>query len=233
MLTENPKKTLLPKLEFFQSIGFSTPDLAKIIATRHPPLRRSLKNVIIPCYDLFKSAVLTDEKDITTLKRSSSFMSTKNLAPNLALLRQLGVPQPFISLLLTNFPGSILKEHSKFVEVVEKVKEMGFKHSEVYFVMGIEAIRRISKSKWESKLEVYKKWGCSNDAILLAFKIHPFCMISSERKIDKIMDLLVGKMNWPIEDILRYPWILSMSFEKRIAPRCSIIQVLLSEGSDS
>lgn len=44
------------------------------------------------------------------------------------------------------------------------------------------------------------------------------------------MDFLVNKMDWVSVAIARNPMVLSLSLEKRIIPRFSVIQVLLSKG---
>lgn len=55
-------------------------------------------------------------------------------------------------------------------------------------------------------------------------------MIVSEKKLLQAMDLLVNKMGWPSEMIAKYPVVLSLSLERRLIPRCSVVKVLLSKG---
>ncbi|KAJ4963296.1 hypothetical protein NE237_023235 [Protea cynaroides] len=44
------------------------------------------------------------------------------------------------------------------------------------------------------------------------------------------MDFFVNKMGWDREVIIRYPKLLAFSLEKRILPRCSVLQVLILKG---
>lgn len=46
----NPERILLPKIEFFHSIGVSRSDLSKVISSRPILLSRSLMNGLIPNY---------------------------------------------------------------------------------------------------------------------------------------------------------------------------------------
>ncbi|KAJ7972917.1 Mitochondrial transcription termination factor family protein [Quillaja saponaria] len=55
LLLANPKDTLLPKLEFFQSIGVSNADLARTLTADPTLLTRSLEKQIIPSYTFLKS----------------------------------------------------------------------------------------------------------------------------------------------------------------------------------
>uniref|UniRef100_A0A7N2REL7 Uncharacterized protein n=1 Tax=Quercus lobata TaxID=97700 RepID=A0A7N2REL7_QUELO len=230
VLLSYPEKTLLPKIEFFRSKGISSSDLTTIISSNPSLLVSSLNNHLIPCYDFLKSVLLVDEKVLTTFKGSRGADVANNMIPNIELLRQHGVPQSVISLFLTSFPRIAFSNHSKFVEAVLEVKEMGFDPLKTVFVLAVQVVLKMSKEKLESKLELYKRWGWSKDVALLAFKRNPSCMALSEEKITKAMDFLVNKMGWPSAHIAKNPTILFLSLEKRIIPRCSVIQILLAKG---
>ena len=233
LLLSDPGKTLLPKIEFFLSkVGVSSSDLTRILASSPLLLVRSLENHLIPCYNFLRSVLVVDEKVITTLKRSQlSFLFdvTNNMVPNIALLREFGVNESAISFLVTNFPAIAFIKHAKFVEAVHEVKEMGFDPSKSVFVLAIQVIFKMKKPMWESKLEVYKRWGWSKDVALLAFRSYPNCVLLSEEKITKTMDFLVYKMGCPSADIAKNPSVLGLSLEKRIIPRCSVVQLLLAK----
>ncbi|KAK4539011.1 hypothetical protein RGQ29_032063 [Quercus rubra] len=149
-------------------------------------LRRSLTNHLIPCYDFLKSVLLENEKVITTI--------------------ELGAPQSAISHLVTHFPSMAFVTHAKFVKAVQEVKELGFDPSKALFVQAIQAVLKLKKPMWESKFEIFRRWGWSEADTLLAFKKHPICMLLSEEKITK-----------------------AMKFLKRIFPRCSVVQILLAK----
>ncbi|XP_059439736.1 uncharacterized protein LOC132172277 [Corylus avellana] len=233
ILLSHPEKTLLPKIELLRSIGVSSSDLITIISSNPFLFKINLKKRLIPCYDFLKSVLLVDEKVLKTFKRSSQdFLSdaTNTMAPNIALLRQLGAPPSTISLLVTNYPRPAFTKHAKFVEVVHQVMEMGFDPTKTVFVLAIQVLLKMSKPKLESRLELYKRWGWSKDMALAAFKSFPNCMLSSEEKITKTMDFFVNKIGWPSANIARNPCVITLSLEKRIIPRCSVVQILLAKG---
>ncbi|KAI8005001.1 hypothetical protein LOK49_LG08G03166 [Camellia lanceoleosa] len=118
----------------------------------------------------------------------------------------------------------------RFREIVKEVEEMGFNPLRTKFVIAIHAFRAMSKSTWEKKVEVYKKWGLSEDDILLGFGKRPWCMIASEHKISGVMDFFVNKMGLESSFVVRRPALISLSLEKRIVPRCEVYKVLLSKG---
>ncbi|KAA8527474.1 hypothetical protein F0562_034811 [Nyssa sinensis] len=118
----------------------------------------------------------------------------------------------------------------KVTKTTEEVKKMDFNPVRVKFVTAIHALRAMSKSVWKKKMEVFKKWGLSEDEVLVAFGKHPWCMMTSEDKITGVMDFFVNKMGWESSIVAKRPGLLTLSLEKRIVPRCLVYQVLLSKG---
>jgi mTERF domain-containing protein len=233
ILLSHPEKTLLPKIELLRSIGVSSSDLITILSSNPSLFKRNLKKRLIPCYDFLKSVLLVDEKVLKTFKRSSrACLSdvTNTMAPNIALLRQVGAPASTISFLVTTYPSAAFTKYAKFVEAVHQVMEMGFDPMKTVFVLAIQVLLKMSKPNLESRLELYKRWGWSKDMALAAFKRSPNCMVSSEEKITKTMDFLVNKIGWPPKHIATNPVVINLSLEKRIIPRCSVVQILLAQG---
>ncbi|KAI8020282.1 hypothetical protein LOK49_LG04G03857 [Camellia lanceoleosa] len=81
-----------------------------------------------------------------------------------------------------------------FRRIVEEVDKMGFNPCKLNFVLAIHLLKSISKSTWGKKVEVYKKWGWSEDEILEAFGKHPVFIIVSENKIMRVVDFFVNKI---------------------------------------
>ncbi|XP_031268859.1 uncharacterized protein LOC116127353 [Pistacia vera] len=143
-------------------------------------LSTSLKNRLIPNYNFLKNVVIQDEKVFTFLKRSQRLflldLRSKKPGPNIALLKDIGVPQSQISYLVTNIPRAACSKHSKFCKVVNQVKEMRFHPTQTVFVVVVGVISELKESVRESKFEVYRRWGWSEDETLAAFRRHPCFM---------------------------------------------------------
>ncbi|CAL5393214.1 unnamed protein product [Camellia sinensis] len=216
ILSCDPKKTLLPKFEFWYSTGISKADLAKAITTGPVVLKGSLKNRIIPSFNFFKAFLHSNQKAVTI--------------PNIKIMRQHGVPESKVVFLLTTQPRSFIMKPDEFKKIMYEVKEMGFGPSRKHFVLAVHALTSMSKSTWQRKVEVYGKWGWSEEQTILAFGKNPWCMMASEEKIMAVMNFYVNTMGWESSRIARRPKWISLSLEKRIIPRCSVVQVLLSKG---
>ncbi|CAL5415667.1 unnamed protein product [Camellia sinensis] len=229
----DPEKTLLPKLEFFKSKGVSSTDVAKILSSSPAVLKRSLENHVIPSFNFLKKLMGSEAATISAIKRSGRLLLLDlqiDVAPNIEFLRASGVPNENILVLLRYQPRVFMTSCDRFREIVKEVEEMGFNPLRTKFVIAIHAFRAMSKSTWEKKVEVYKKWGLSEDDILVAFGKHPWCMIASEHKISGVMDFFVNKMGLESSFFVRRPALVSLSLEKRIVPRCEVYKVLLSKG---
>ncbi|KAL7200509.1 hypothetical protein ACSBR1_032436 [Camellia fascicularis] len=213
--------------------GLSRTEVADVVASAPFLLRYSLKNRLIPALDFIKRVVLLDKRGVFALMLRPRFFwihVDKNAIPNVALLRELGVPQSCISLLVSGNPSVVAGNKDKFNLCARKAIEMGFDSSKVTFVDAICVFFGMSTAAWERKVEVYKRWGLSDDDIHWAFKKFPRCMILSEKKITSGMDFLVNEIGFEPITVARTPKTLGYSLEKRIIPRCSIIRVLSLNG---
>ncbi|KAF5462529.1 hypothetical protein F2P56_018529 [Juglans regia] len=152
------------------------------------------------------------------------------MVPNIELLREIGVAQSTISLLVSDYPDMAFMKHSRYDVALQEVKEMGFDPSKSAFVIALQVLLKVKKPKWESKLEVYKRWDWSTNVAFLVFKRAPQCMLVSEEKICKAMDFLVNQMGFSFEDIARNPTVILLSLKKRIIPRCSVVKILQAYG---
>ncbi|KAL5561533.1 hypothetical protein UlMin_031280 [Ulmus minor] len=234
LLLANVDKRIFPKFEFFHSIGISGSDLVRVI-TRNPSLLSySLEKTIVPFYDVI-SQFLPVRKVVKIFGQSNWQFSAKlpiNCGPNILALREVGVPNTFISYLLVSCRGAsiVTRNTDKFKEIVAKVISMGFDPCLLTFTTALEMISLTSKSKWEGNMELYRKCGWTEDEILLAFRKFPYIMSFAKNNVMIKMDFFVNKMGWQPADVARTPVVLSFNLENRIKPRCSVIRVLLLKG---
>ncbi|XP_059627287.1 uncharacterized protein LOC132270099 [Cornus florida] len=233
LLLWDPKKKLLSIFDFFYSTGISSAELAKMVSNHPLILTRSLANHIIPSFILFINLFDSHHKFITAFKRFPRIVqsySSANSFSNIEILRQHGVTDSKIVHLLTSQSRSLNFKPHRLNEVVEDVKKMGFNPSNTNILNAVQALLTMSKSTWERKMEVYEKWGWSGEETILAFKKFPWCMMVSEEKIMAVLNFYVNTMGWKSSLIATRPKLMTYSLGKRIIPRCSVLQVLLSKG---
>ncbi|XP_022741192.1 transcription termination factor MTERF2, chloroplastic-like [Durio zibethinus] len=234
LLLSNPDKTLLPKFQFFYSKGISSSDLARILSSNPLVLANDLDKRIIPNFNFIKDLThCADDKVFLAYKHWSGIL-TRNLqsvfACNLAILREIGVPESILLAELIVHPSIFAHNHDKFRRTTEEVKKLGFTPSKQLFLVALQALMQNSKSTWERKSNAFKKWGWSDEDIFSAFEKYPRCMIFSEHKVASTMNFYVNTMGCKSSYIANCPVLLSYSLERRIIPRYSVLQALLSKG---
>ncbi|XP_059440985.1 uncharacterized protein LOC132173488 [Corylus avellana] len=229
----NAHKIFKPKLEFIKSLGFSDLEIAKLLSTEPYILERSLEKQIIPCVQELRRILGTDENVLKAIKACHSLLEynvEEVVQPNMSMLISHGVPESFVLKMFLNHPRSLLVRSNRFSEIVSEVMKLGFDPNCAAFVVAIRVMAVMSKTLWEQKVEAYKSFGLSNDEIYLAFKMKPLFMLVSENKIKKSMAFFVNKLKMKPWLISKNPYIITLSLEKRIIPRCSVLLLLLSKG---
>ncbi|KAJ1414242.1 Transcription termination factor, mitochondrial/chloroplastic [Sesbania bispinosa] len=233
LLTYDPYKTILPKFNFLLSKGASSSDLVHIVTKNPIVLRSSLENTISPCYDLVKRFRLSDESTLLSIKAYASLIYSKNLTQNIQLLLDNGVPESNVAFLfrLHNGYHTITEHHAVFKKAVEEVKELGINPNKSTFIVAMRA--KIAKGypwPWERRINLYKKWGWSEEIIVSAFVRYPWCMLASENKIKAVMEFWVNHMGWSSLILAKHPLLILLSLEKRVIPRALVLQFLQSRG---
>ncbi|CAN1150465.1 Transcription termination factor MTERF8, chloroplastic [Linum perenne] len=233
LLISVPEKHFLPKISLLESNGFSTSDIAQVFLRAPELLHSSVENQLLPNLNFIKSVLLSDEKVVRAIRRSPFLLTCEletYLIPCIKILKENGVGDSSIIRLLLYHPTTIMTTHSQLTETVERVKQMGVAPRSTTFGVAIQAVRGISSETWESKIDAYKKWGWSEEVTLRAFTKSPWCMTLSEKKIAENMDYYVNQMGFEPLEIANRPTFLSFSLKKRIVPRDTVLQVLVSKG---
>ncbi|KAK4275624.1 hypothetical protein QN277_018670 [Acacia crassicarpa] len=225
---------LLPKLRFLDSFGFSRSELPEILSSSSMILRWNLEKCLIPRVEALKSVVGNDYERLSLALRRSGWIflqqDVTNVAPNMKVLREHGVPQSSITQLITNHAGLAFIEPAKFAEHVKFSMEIGIEPVKLTLIKALYVLAATRKSTWKSKLDAFERWGWSKDMTHSVFRKFPYCMTLSENKIANSMKFLVDEMSLTFEDIETCPVLLGYSLKQRVAPRWSVVKTLKMKG---
>ncbi|KAL6505019.1 hypothetical protein OROGR_024836 [Orobanche gracilis] len=233
VLLASPNKNLLPKLEFFRSIGVPLPVLARKLSVQPSVLTRSLENSIIPCYNDLKNLLQSDEKVVQAFTRAPTVFGrylSEGISSNISLLRERGVPASYIVSLAVCQPELLITNKEKLAVCLDRAFEMGFDISKSAFVIAIRMFATYSESALKQKVEVYRRCGWSESDTIDAFVKFPICMALSEKKIMANMNFLVSELSYTPCAIAQCPVLLGLNLEKRIKPRCLVARILNQNG---
>ncbi|KAF9591580.1 hypothetical protein IFM89_004634 [Coptis chinensis] len=200
----DPDKTLKPKTDFLHGLGFSGPEIAKILICDRSFLRRNLERRIIPGSNFLKKFISNHDHLFRALKnRISQF--DKNLdgvMGNITTLRDYGAQECSIVWILVCQPRALVVKNDRLKETVEAVIKMGFVPSSGMFRYAVRAKAGVCESGWEAKWQGYRKLGFSDEEIVSVFRKDPYCLMSSVEKIRKGVEFFTRKLRWKLGDIL-------------------------------
>ncbi|EEF30343.1 conserved hypothetical protein [Ricinus communis] len=197
----------------------------------------SLKNRILPTINYLRGILETDEKVIYALNRCLRTLKydTDAMVSNVGILRAHGhgVLEPDIRSLTVWEPLSLMLRVDLFEQVVQEVKRMGFEpiNKSKSFIYALQSMAVISRSHWERKREFLMSFGWSESEFLLAFRLQPFFMLTSEKKMKVLMEFFLTKLCLQPSDIVKCPNHFLVNLERRVIPRCSALKLLMSKGS--
>ncbi|XP_072984605.1 uncharacterized protein [Typha latifolia] len=236
LLSADPEKTIKPKLDFFARIGYLDSDVAKLVSGDPNLLLTDLEKTLIPNFDSLKMAFGSAEAALAALKISSRLLRydiDMMVLPNLEILRNHGMPEPSIIRLATLHPRVLMKEPDRLIEELGQLKQMGLEPSSRTFVSAVHAFSGSTVPSWEKKIAVYKNLGWSEKETLSAFRKYPNFMLQPENKTREMVEFYVKKLGWEPPLLLAKPRLLSLSLEKWVIPRCSVLGLLASKGEVS
>ncbi|XP_065868022.1 uncharacterized protein [Euphorbia lathyris] len=222
LLSCSPDKTIFPKIEFFCSKGASTPDLVTIFTVNPWILKMSLESKLVASFNFFVELFQSEHKAIELIKRNPRVLSYSIEAviiPNMNTLRENGVSESNILWVIQNHCQCLGINTVKFGKIVEEIKEMEFNPLKSAFVQAITIFIGVTKPKRDQKVEVYKRWGWSDNDVITAFKKYPWCLSISEDKLMAVMDFYVNTLGFDSSVIMNCPILLGYSLKKRLIPR--------------
>jgi mTERF domain-containing protein, mitochondrial len=219
----------LPKFEFLTSKGASNIDIVEIVTRSPRILGSSLENSIIPTFESVRRFLPSNEKVIERILHCKHFFGHSHFIRNVKMLVDDGVIHSSITFLLLRRPSILLTYDMR--NALDLVKEMGFDDpTNVNFCQALLAKRAMSKSRWDAKVVVFKKWGWSDEMVLEAFRKRPLCMLASTEKINKVMRFWVNELGWDSSALVKRPEVFSYSLENRVIPRACVVSHLISRG---
>ncbi|XP_028550685.1 uncharacterized protein LOC110108645 isoform X1 [Dendrobium catenatum] len=233
LLLACPTRTLKPKLDFYASIGLTNDDFSDQFCTQARLFLPSIKNRLAPNLRLLRLLFPSDADLVAAVRRHPDIILSdlQKIVPDKTKpLLDYGIPMDGIIKLIALHPRCLRECPSKFDSCFAAVKELGINPSSSSFVHAFAVISNVPKPIWKSRVHNFVSLGWSMDQITGAFIRHPYCMSSSEEKVRRNSKFFEEKLGWGPAKLSGSPVLLSLSFEKRIAPRFRMFKLLDERG---
>ncbi|KAF3964978.1 hypothetical protein CMV_010791 [Castanea mollissima] len=182
-------KTLKPKIEFFQQLGFVGSDLGKFISKNSTLLSVSLERRLIPCVEILKKILCNNENNqclLRVLRRCNGVVKgdpESRLLGNIAYLKRCGIVGSQLSMLLTRQPWLFVIQENKLRGLVSRVLEMGFVVNSRMLVYAVYTVSCMSHETFIRKLDFIRSSGFSSDECMEMFRKAPGLLRTSEEKL--------------------------------------------------
>ncbi|WJX23639.1 hypothetical protein P8452_12837 [Trifolium repens] len=218
------------KFEFFLSKGVSSSDIVSLLTANPKILQASLEKQIIPLFKLLSGYLKIRDILVCLIRKWFAFdrISYDLIVENINLMTDFGVSKYNIATLFRRRPS--IFGSNDLIKSLEDVKGLGFKPSRTTFGAALVARKCISKQMWNQKVDVFKKWGWSEEVVLQEFRSCPSLMLVSIDKINLVMNFWVNQLGWDSLLLTKYPLMFTHSLSQRIIPRAFVLQYLLNKG---
>ncbi|KAL6502619.1 hypothetical protein OROHE_024272 [Orobanche hederae] len=239
VLFADVKKTLKPKVTFYEELGVHGPQLGILISKNSHLLSSSLDKRIKPSIAVIKKVLelhgSTKDTDYINdlmfriLSRHSWVIANDSrLQSNIMYLQSCGiVGSQLIMLLKTELRLFSLCE-TELNNLVTRAIEMGFVMGSRMLVYGILALYSNSVETFNRKFKLLQSFDFTRDECTKMFVKAPFLLKRSEATLRHAIEFLIDTLMLDKSVLVGTPILVGLSMEKRIIPRYKFIEMIKS-----
>ncbi|THU52139.1 hypothetical protein C4D60_Mb10t00850 [Musa balbisiana] len=225
LLRAKVETTLKPKMRPLQDMGFSVTEIVQLVSKYPTILLRNIQ----PNLNFLRSLLGSNERLRKACWRNI-FLLTSSLArtiePNISLLRECGISDECIARMVVWNPGFVVRKNKFIKEVMDHVEELGVPRDCGMFPHALLCVLTMSRSNCDATFATLKSFGWSQPDIVAILRKNPCVWRLSKNNISDKITFLMKEAGCELQYIIRNPWILSYSLEKRVRPRHEVINFL-------
>ncbi|KAJ9546273.1 hypothetical protein OSB04_025980 [Centaurea solstitialis] len=231
ILTCKPNKTLEPKIRVFHELGLSGSDLVTLIKKNPHILWTGLHTKIMPCLQLLRELLGSDEIVIQVINRSRRLYFTntsmKRLSKNVSLLQNFGLLNERILSFILNNPSKINVEPNQLKSRLSYVEEkLGISRESPIFIHALTAVLWRTDSEIERRVQNFRSFGWSDSDIALLFMNQPYCLAMSEANMRDKLNFYMKDLGYTPSYLMTRHSFFTYSLDKRVIPRNTMLKIL-------
>ncbi|CAM0901896.1 unnamed protein product [Alopecurus aequalis] len=235
LLLSDVDATLAPKFSALRALGLKRAEASRLFALFPSALTYGVHSNLLPrvlfWLDLLGSTTLL----MKWLAKAWLLKFTVDLLlKNLATLRGLGVPEPRLTAMVRMRPTIIMQAPAKLKALVGRVEACaaGVPPASGMYTWCLFALHNIGVRAFEAKkAAVTRGLGCTDDEFAAMFRRAPCFMFTSEEVLRRKVEFLRTTARCSVGCVVRNPVLLTFSVDKRMAPRCRVVEALRSRGA--
>ncbi|XP_064987178.1 uncharacterized protein LOC135625950 [Musa acuminata AAA Group] len=233
-LCVNVEKNLAPKFQFLRDLGLSESDIVDAILKNHGILLLNVQRSIVPKLEMWESLLGSRELVLKHLKKTGWFFFSnveKTLHPNLKFLTdECGIPEERVSVVLRSHPQLITNKPKSLRALVARADELGMPRQSRMFMWTLNILQRVSKERFEAKVELMRSFGWSESEFSSAVRKNPALLSISLDMMPRKMEFFINVVGYTPSFIASQPSILLYSLQKRVIPRFRVTEMLKLKG---
>ncbi|XP_017701688.2 uncharacterized protein LOC108511803 [Phoenix dactylifera] len=232
-LSLDVEKRLAPKFRALRELGFYESDVIHITLSNASSLNLRLHATLLPKIELWRSLLGSNDVLIKFLKRRLRLLSCsveKCVLPNLAVLRDCGIPESKISVILKQHPAVVVQRPASLQALIDRTEGLGIPRHSGMFGWALRILYRVNEAKFKAKMEFMRILGWSESEFLSAFRMTPSILGASEKALQKKMEFWVKEAGCQPSYLAHHPVLLMCSLENRLIPRYRAMEILKSKG---
>ncbi|XP_028767356.1 uncharacterized protein LOC114725071 [Neltuma alba] len=175
LLFSRVDKTLKPKIEYFQLLGFHGPELGELLSKNGILLSCSLNKTLVPSVKCVRQIVNNEKDLIKVLQRYAEWIIPRQqrVLDNAAFFKSCGIVGSQLSFLMTKNARLFAMRESLVRNYVSRTVNLGFSVNSRMLVHGLRTISSMSIVKFNRKLEIIQSCGFSRDEAMQMFRRTP------------------------------------------------------------
>ncbi|XP_008809521.2 uncharacterized protein LOC103721197 [Phoenix dactylifera] len=225
------EKTLAPKFRALHDLGFTGPALTHIVLSNPVVINHSLHHVVSKI-QFWRDLLGSDEHLKKFLKGNQWLLGRsieKTIQPNLSVLKDCGISDQRITLVLKKHPRFILQKPDALRALIDRAEGLGVLPGSTMFHWALWVLFLVSQEKFDAKLEVLRGFGWSEAEFLAAFRKAPAFLTGSVSSMREKMNFLMRDSACAPSYVARHPVLLTLSLAKRLIPRNRYLEALKSK----
>ncbi|XP_065026756.1 transcription termination factor MTERF2, chloroplastic-like [Musa acuminata AAA Group] len=233
-LCYNVETNLAPKFQFLRDLGLSESDIVDAILKNPAILCLEVHRSFVPKLEMWESLLGSRELVLKHLKKTTRFFHSsveKTLHPNLKFLRdECGIPEERVFLVLRSQPQLITNKPKSLRALVARADELGMPRQSRMFMWTLNILQRVSKERFEAKVELMRSFGWSESEFSSAVRKNPTFLSISLDMMRRKMEFFINVVGYTPSFIASQPSILLYSLQKRVIPRFRVTEMLKLKG---
>ncbi|XP_064986584.1 protein SEEDLING LETHAL 1, chloroplastic-like [Musa acuminata AAA Group] len=236
LLRANVETILKPRMRSLQDMGFSDTEIVQLVSSCPSLLHfRDIQ----PRINFWRSLLGSNEMLIKACRRNMFLLASslaRKIEPNISLLRECGISEQHIAQMVVRLP-SFLCHTEKCKEAIKHVEELGVSRDCKMFPYALLTVMTLSRSRFDATFATLMSFGWSQPDSLATFRRYPVIWNYSKKNLSDKITFLMKEAGCELTYIIGHPALLTFSLEKRLRPRCDVMNFLdhnklLDKGHD-